>query len=238
MFYDYDDYWAEPNEFEQQIEEFKDSLRKDVRAEIKERIESLEKELSELKAYKDDKNKIIQEYENKFKEIKREADKKIREAKESEEKMKKARLHQLLGEYLTVGWKVKSVWEYGEKCDKCDDNRKIHFTSPQGKKYVEECQCANRHYKYFPVEAILSKIYVRKKNFSWNDKGETDFYNRYYTVESKEKDDYDIYETSSEVYTSSDIDFEKVNTYRAVFLNEEDCKKYCDWINEKKQKNS
>lgn len=235
MFYDYDDYWAEPNEFEQQIEEFKDALKKDVRTEIKERIESLEKELSELKAYKDDKNKIIQEYENRFKEVKREADKKIREAKESEEKMKKARLHQLLGEYLTIGWKPIYNVEQGEKCDKCDDNRYIHFTSPQGKKYKEECQCAKRYYWYYPKEAILSKIYVRKKNFGWDDNEKIDFYNRYYTVKSEERDDYDIYETASDVYTSSDIDFENVNKYRAVFLNEEDCKKYCDWINEKKE---
>ena len=235
MFYDYDDYWEEPNEFEQQIEEFKDALRKNVRDEIKERIESLEKELSELKAYKDDKNKIIQEYENKVREAKSEAETTIRKAKESEEKWKKARLHQLLGDYLTVGWKAVYTRVYGEKCDKCDDDRKIHFSSPQGKKYTEDCQCAKCYYKYHPKEATLAKIHVRKKHFDYDDKGKCDFYNRYYKVE--DADDYDIYETSSEVYTSSDFDYEKANPYRAVFLNEEDCAKYCEWLTEKSLKN-
>lgn len=224
MYYDYDDYWAELSEFDQQIEEFKDLLRNSVKDEIKEKIASLENELSELKEFRDEKDKFIQECESKVREAKREAEVAIRTAKESEEKWKKARLHQLLGDYLTVGWKVGNSWEYGEKCNKCDENRKIHFTSPQGKKYTEDCQCAKRHYKYFPKEATLCKFYVRKENFGWDD-------NRYYTVVDCD-DDYDRYERADHVYTSSDdIDYEKVNSYNAVFLNEEDCQKFCDWKN-------
>lgn len=224
MYYDYDDYWAELSEFDQQIEEFKDSLRNSVKDEIKEKITSLENELSELKEFRDEKDKFIQECESKVREAKREAEVAIRTAKESEEKWKKARLHQLLGDYLTVGWKVGNSWEYGEKCNKCDENRKIHFTSPQGKKYTEDCQCAKRHYKYFPKEATLCKFYVRKENFGWDD-------NRYYTVVDCD-DDYDRYERADHIYTSSDdIDYEKVNSYNAVFLNEEDCQKFCDWKN-------
>lgn len=232
MYYDYDDYFREPSEFEMQIEEFKDSLRDAVKDEIKEKIESLEKELAELKEFRDERNKFVREYESKIQEMQREVSNTKRTAKESEEKWKKARLYQLLGDYLIVGYKVGYQWEYGEKCDKCDENRKIHFVSPQGKEYEEDCKCAVRYYRYFPQEAILSKIYVRKKNFRWNDNGETDFYNRYYTVERKDDDDYDRYESTSDVYASSDIDFEKVNSWHAVFLNEEDCKKFCDWKTE------
>lgn len=230
--YDYDDYWAEPSEFEQQVEEFKDALRNSVKEEIKEKIASLEKELAELNDFKNDKKKVVQEYENKIKEVKREADAQMRAAKEAEEKWKKARLHQLLGDYLTIGWRAGYTREYGEKCDKCDDDRKIHFSSPQGKKYTEDCSCARCYYKYYPQETTLSKIYVRKKNFSSN--SNADFYNRYYTVE--DKDGCDVYEISSEVYTSSDFDYEKANSYRAVFLNEDDCAKYCEWLTEKSLK--
>ena len=62
MYYDYDDYWGDPSEFEQQVEEFKDALRNSVKDEIKEKIASLEKELAELNEFKKDKNKINQEY--------------------------------------------------------------------------------------------------------------------------------------------------------------------------------
>ena len=34
-------------------------------------------------------------------------------------------------------------------------------------------------------------------------------------------------------YYGHNVDFEKGNWYRAVFLYEEDCQKYCDWLNEK-----
>ena len=234
MYYDYDDYWLEPSEFDQQVEEFKDSLRNSVKDEIKEKIASLENELVEIKEFRDEKDKFIREYESKIREAKREVEAANRLVKESEEKWKKARLHQLLGDYLTIGWKAGSSWEYGEKCNKCDENRKIHFTSPQGKEYTEDCQCAKRYYRYFPKETTLSKIYGRKKNFRWDDKGETDFYNRYYTV--TDDDDYDRYELADEIYTSSDIDYKKVNSYRAVFLNEEDCQKYCDWRNKEELK--
>lgn len=158
-----------------------------------------------------------------------------RAAKESEEKWKKARLYQLLGDYLTVGWKAGYTLEYGEKCDKCDKDRRIHFTSPQGREYTEECQCAKRHYRYFPKEATLFKFYVKKKNFRWDDKGETDFYNRYYTV--TDDDYFDRYESADCVYThSDDVDYKKVNAYHDVFLNEEDCQKFCDWKNEQLKK--
>lgn len=235
MYYDYDDYWAEPSEFDQQVEEFKDTLRNSVKDEIKEKIAFLEKELEEVKEFRDEKKKFIQEYESKINEMKNEVDSVKRDVKESEEKWKKARLYQLLGDYLTVGWKIGYVFEYGEKCDKCDKDRRIHFTSPQGREYTEECQCAKGHYKYFPKEATLSKFYVRKKNFPWSDDGKFDYYNRCYTV--TDCDDFDRYESAECVYTHSDnVDYKKVNVYYDVFLNEEDCQKYCDWKNKQELK--
>lgn len=235
MYYDYDDYWAEPSEFDQQVEEFKDTLRNSVKDEIKEKIAFLEKELEEVKEFRDEKKKFIQEYESKINEMKNEVDSVKRDVKESEEKWKKARLYQLLGDYLTVGWKIGYVFEYGEKCDKCDKDRRIHFTSPQGREYTEECQCAKGHYKYFPKEATLSKFYVRKKNFPWSDDGKLDYYNRCYTV--TDCDDFDRYESAECVYTHSDnVDYKKVNVYYDVFLNEEDCQKYCDWKNKQELK--
>lgn len=235
MYYDYDAYWAEPSEFDQQVEEFKDTLRNSVKDEIKEKIAFLEKELEEVKEFRDEKKKFIQEYESKINEMKNKVDSVKRDVKESEEKWKKARLYQLLGDYLTVGWKIGYAFEYGEKCDKCDKDRRIHFTSPQGREYTEECQCAKGHYKYFPKEATLSKFYVRKKNFPWSDDGKVDCYNRCYTV--TDCDDFDRYESTECVYTHSDnVDYKKVNVYYDVFLNEEDCQKFCDWKNEQELK--
>ena len=234
MFYDADDYFAEPNEFEEQIEEFKQSLKDSVKDEIKERITSLEGQLAELKKFRDERNAFVREYEAKVREAQKEArDAKIH-AKVAEDKWKKARLHELLGEYLTVGWKVGSSFEIGEKCDKCDDNRRIHFLSPSGKKLSEECACAKRYYRYFPKEAKLAKMWVRTKNF--HSGINNDLYNRYYEVTENFDGDCDVYQETSTVYTS-DFKCEDVNSYRAVFMKKEDCQRYCDWKNQKVKEN-
>lgn len=51
-FGDFVDFWDDTPEFDEQIEEFKTALRADVKREIKELIEKLQKELDELKDYK------------------------------------------------------------------------------------------------------------------------------------------------------------------------------------------
>lgn len=229
-YYDHYEYYFEPSEYDIMVEEFKDELRKSVKTEIQEEIKSLRQQLDELKEFRDNRTKLIHEHEVAILAMQTEVAKAQREAKESEEKWKKARLYQLLGDYLTVGWKVGYKWEYGEKCDECDKDRRIHFFSPSGREYTEECQCAKRYYEYFPQEVTLSKMYVRKKNFHYYDNGQFDYHNRYYTV--KQEDEFDIYETS-DVYEHGDVDFETININRAVFLNEEDCRKYCDWKNER-----
>lgn len=225
MMFEYDEYFEDFNEFDEQMEEFKNILRNEVKDEIRNKIESLEKEVKELKEFRDNKDRITEEYNTKIAEAQR-------AAREAKEKYKKARLYQLMGEFNTIGWKIKSKYTLGEKCNKCDENRKIHFTSPQGKPYVEECKCAKRHYTYFPEEATLAKFYVRKKNFRWNNDDRIDYHNRYYTV--KDDDEYDLYETASELYEPGyTMEYEKINSYRAVFLSKEDCQKYCDWKNAK-----
>jgi len=226
MYYE-DDFYYEPSEFDQQVEEFKASLIKSVKEEFLQRMDALEKENAALREFRDQKAAVIRDCEAKVAAAQR-------EARMAEEKWKKARLHQLLGDFLTVGWKVGYENEMEPKCDKCDEHRYLHFLSPQGNKCKEMCNCARYKTRYFPKEAILSKIYVRKRDF----RSDVDFdrLNRYYTVERSDRDEYDRYEATSDVYESG-FACEKVgNQYRAVFLTEEDCQRYCDWLNEQEAK--
>ena len=62
--YEEDNFWDDTPEFDEQIEEFKTALRADVKREIKELIERLQKELDELKDYKACKNEIEAGYRN------------------------------------------------------------------------------------------------------------------------------------------------------------------------------
>lgn len=224
MYYE-DDFFYEPSEFDQQVEEFKASLMKSVKEEFLQRMDALEKENAALREFRDEKATFIRDCEAKVAKAQR-------EARESEMKWKNARLHQLLGDFLTVGWKVGYKYEYGPKCNKCDEDRYIHFLSPQGNNCKEQCNCARYTTRYFPQEAVLSKIYVRTKNFLGG--VDCDRLNRYYTV--KHEDDYDRYETTSDVYESGFVCEKVANQYRATFLSEEDCRRYCEWLNEQEAK--
>lgn len=58
------------------------------------------------------------------------------------------------------------TWEhvYKPKCDKCDDNRYVHFKSPSGKDYQEYCSCAKSFYKYKPKPCYCSEFRVNRYN--------------------------------------------------------------------------
>ena len=217
-----DDFYSEPSEFDLQVEEFKASLMKSVKEDFLHRMEALEKENAALREFRDDKQAFIRDCEAKVAAARR-------EARKAEEKWKNARLHQLLGDFLMTGWKVGYKQVMDDKCDKCDADRYIHFLSPQGNKCKEKCNCATYTLRYFPEEATLAKFVVRKKNFFGGDPNKTEFYGRYYTVEKRDNDD--EYESASDVYFH-DFDCKKVNRWRAVFMNEADCQRYCDWLNE------
>lgn len=223
-----DDFYYEPSEFDQQVEEFKASLIKSVKEEFLQRMEALEKENAALRKFRDEKEAFIRDCENRVAKAQR-------EARMAEEKWKTARLHQLLGDSLGTGWKVGYKMEYAPKCDKCDDNRYLHFLSPQGNPCKEICKCAKYTTRYFPQEATLSKMYVRKRNFP-PDSVRIDWRNRYYTVDQKRNDDCDVYEVATDVYEPGFVCEKVQNVYRAVFLTEEDCQRYCDWLNEQEAK--
>ena len=220
-----DDFYSDPSEFDLQVEEFKASLMKSVKEEFLHRMEALEKENAALRHFRDEKKAFIRDCEAKVAAAQR-------EARKAEEKWKNARLHQLLGDFLTEGWRVGITYQKGPKCDHCDENRLLHFKSPKGRDLQEECDCAQTFHVHHPKKVILSHFTVKKNDFSsgvdWN------LWGRYYSV--KEDDGYDRYESMSDVYERG-CNIKKVrNQYSAVFLSEEDCQRYCDWLNDQEAK--
>ena len=124
MYPDFDDYY-EPSEFEQQVEEFKDSLRRSVKQETQELIERLRKENEELRSVRDNWEKVKRSYEKKQRELQNE----IYTCKQNASRM---RLDQLFEEcdMNVILYSPYSYSVYTTKCDKCDDDRYIHYKSP------------------------------------------------------------------------------------------------------------
>lgn len=142
-----------------------------------------------------------------------------------ENKMKRMRLTELLGENLLVAWFPAGQDIKKPKCDKCDDRRRIMYTTPRGKTEYEYCECAETSRVYHPEEIQCYKFYQSKS--SWGREYPT--VSRYY--QRKEDRDYDTFEARRQPYAGEP--FEKVNRYSVAFNNPEECRAYCDWLNEK-----
>lgn len=219
----WNDFYDEPSEFEMQIEEFKDGLRKAVKQEYLTKIEMLEKELAELKDLKKNWNSKLAELE----EAKRETEKVKSEAMREARKL---RLSELFADNFLTAWGIAYEWKYiNEKCDKCDDKGYIHFFSPQGKEMTEICCCREKKLVYTLTEAKVVKITSNNK---------TDKLNIYYQYERYKSDHSNTDEDRFKEVTllADNIKFEDIRSWNEVFLNKEKAQAYCDWKNSKEKK--
>lgn len=215
----WNDFYDEPSEFEMQIEEFKDGLRKAVKQEYLTKIEMLEKELAELKDLKENWKSKLAELE----EAKRETEKVKSEAMREARKL---RLSELFADNFLTAWGIAYDWKYiNEKCDKCDDKGYIHFFSPQGKEVTELCCCREKKLVHTLTEAKVVKI-------TSNNKAANSRINVYYQYERyKNHDDEDRFERVTQL--ADDMKFEDIKSWNEVFLSKEKAQAYCDWKNRK-----
>lgn len=217
-YYD-DDFFYEPSEFEEKVNELKESLTLAVKEDILAELKKLREENESLKDFKEKK----EEYERELQRTKNECDRKIREAEENAKKMK---LREVLDFISVTGYRPKAEYIKKPKCDKCDKYRKIHYITPMGREAEEYCKCNDSIVKYSTEEVKLVKFDVDDRE------DEVTFH---YEKE-KESEYYVSYSYIADVYRTLDTDFNDINSYKAVFLKKEDCQRYCEWLEKKKNK--
>lgn len=214
-FYDYD----EPSEFEMQIDEWKETLRSEVKKEYQEEMARLKEENAKLMDIKNN-------WDEKVGELEKEKAKVTYAIRTAGEEAKRMRLRELLEDFTKQAWGYKGNYEYiREKCDKCDEDGYIHYKSPQGRDVKEECNCRKRTYFYSPVEAEIVefkgrrgreniKIYFEYKRNNFDD------------------DDQDNYTLTTRIYNGED--FDSIESYFGmIFFDKEDCQRFCDYLNKK-----
>ena len=208
--------------FDEQVEQFKDSLRQSVKEEVQEKIRTLEAELEELREFRDRKDEIERQYRESENELRRQCRTEI-------EKIKNTRLYGFLNEIRFDAWAVDVQYVEGPKCDKCDARRQISFISPMGRKMNESCRCAKRQTVYSPKRVKLVSFRIRKYSA-----GEEVFDRVYAESDSEYTDDMD--KIFAESVIQGDFDCSAINQWRSVFVEKEDCQKYCDWLNAEEMK--
>lgn len=224
MYYD-EDFYNEPSEYDQMVEEFRDSLMKSVKQGFLDKMNRLEKENAELREVKENWESMKRSYEQKNREL-------AYKLEQERQNMRRERLAQLFEQcgMNVVLFKPKASSFQMDKCDKCDKDRRIHFKSPSGKDMTENCACAKWYYPFLPVSYQLIKF----KRLYEPDRLVTAFYQD----ESTEEYDYysEITPRCKHLYTGQPFEELYESAQADVFFeNEDQCRAYCDYLNKVKK---
>lgn len=145
----FDDFFNEPCESELAFSELKERLKKEVKDEILNKLETLEKENKELQEIKNDKEKFEREYQNRKYELER-------EYKEKERTLWNKPIEELVEiiqeEYYFITYEKLEK----PKCNFCDENRDLELIDVYGRKHYIACACKEK----FDSEYIVKPKYL------------------------------------------------------------------------------
>lgn len=227
MYSEYDDYY-EPSEFDEKVEEFKSYLRESVKKETQELIEKLQKENAELREVRDNWGSVKRDYKNKQVELEIE----MSNCKYEAAKMRLEELFEFCGMNIIL-YRPTLELVYKPKCNKCDDNRRIHFKSPSGKDYDEYCSCAKHFNKYKPEPYYCTEFRVNRRSATV--KFPVMMWFKKYSDYTSDYDGY-TYESSDLcrfIYNGEDFETIEGNKGTPYFRDEKQCQEYCDYLNKK-----
>ena len=217
----YEDFYNEgPSDYELFMNDLKETLKKSIKDEFI-------KEMDRLRA----ENKKLQNVKENFEQIKLDYVHKEQELKAKEQDMERNLARKKIMELASIADMKAQIYyidddsAYLPKCDKCDENRLIHFASPTGKDCTEPCpDCGTTYHKYyvkpvdtmkilFPNDPVIRRVAYYLRHDRW---GETYSY-----------DLQDIYRGSAADYDASD----GYKMRHTAFESKELAQEICDRIN-------
>jgi hypothetical protein len=220
----YEDFYNEgPSDYELFMNDLKETLKKSIKDEFI-------KEMDRLRA----ENKKLQNVKENFEQIKLDYAHKEQELIAREQDMEKNLARKKIMELATIADMKAQIYyidddtAYLPKCDKCDENRLIHFKSPTGKDCTEPCpDCGTTYHKYyvkpvdtmkilFPNDPAIRRVAYYLRHDRW---GETYSY-----------DLQDIYRGSAADYDASD----GYKMHHTAFESKELAQEICDRINKER----
>ena len=227
-YYDYEEPYYEPTPADEIFFEAKQKLEECLKESVKYKLTSVIEE-----------NKILKEENEKMKEKVRSIERKESLLEQRENDMERNVLRKKFSEMLKPLeerdriYRVNYSYKMGAKCNKCDENRKLQFTTPRGRAAFEDCSCSNTYKVWCVEKADIIKLSLYKKRDYPYTMSITPIY------ESTDYDDtYCKFKLETFVealdefvdFKISDFDYKEVG-----FKRKEDCQRYCDYLNEKEK---
>ncbi len=224
--YDYEYYFEEPSEADIILEEAKQKMKEVLNNDIKQKIEFLE----------DENKRLTNELEKYIEQVK-DIHNKERDLESKEINLERDIIRRKFSKLLEPIIEIKNYYRIGyryvdrKKCNKCNTNREIVYTSEHGDKITKPCRCSEQKVEYFPDNITLQTIsfYKNGKEIKCTPIFESkDYDDTYCKLEFKRFiDKYDGGISSLDDYTLR---------YNSVWTNKEECQKYCNILNKKKNK--
>ena len=222
-FDDEDERYYEPSLTDEILAEFSEKMKGALLDSVKADIETLKRTNEALKT----ENKQLQENRDKVNAL----ELSVKYEKENLMRtVRRERLGEIMKDFQIVMYKVDNEGKKTPKCNKCDKDRKISFESPTGKKLTESCKCDKNINYYVPETYECSEFRMdryKNKILMWYKQKEYDRDNDYYSRTSSDMAEHIYNET---------MKYEDLNSYSTYFRSEEECQKYCDWLNSNKKK--
>lgn len=237
-YWDYDEPVWEPSEADELFDEMKSKLIEAAKSSLKNDMEYLKRR----NEYLEKRNK---ELEEKAQEVSRkESDLKYKEQnlrREVEKEFYKTAIDDLFKDVIEQSqlWFADNKLHEKPKCDKCDENRNWVLTWPDGKTVSKKCTCSQPDYWYEPEETWIDTLKYKIKDSDYQSE-------RYYRIDRN----YECNHTRSGDYLYRDFGIQFVydkfcedviekteNLYygkKIGFKSKEECQKYCDWLNRRK----
>lgn len=226
--------YYEPSVAEEIFDRAKDELEAVIKIEIKNEIKNIKSENIKLK-------EEVQKYKDKERELhNRELEIKRKEEQEINS-MYKSKWSETLKplEDNFVAWRIGNKSIKKQKCDKCNDERKIVYTSEHGEKLYKTCSCNDCYTEYFPDETVMTEIDFGKERGTWG----SDFKSKFYMTPRYESKDYDDtwckleFKRYMDNFDLDEIKKEELREYdlrqHIVWTNKEACQQCCDYLNSK-----
>jgi len=161
----YDDYYGSTSPFDEEVETFKDHLRKAVKEETQQELDKLRTENRELTG----KLANLSTLERTAKETVRRYEQKLHNAEViARRTVEKEGLRKLLELLREPRYRVTTTWDLGPKCGNCDEDRRLRYTTPRGKEAYETCECATQSKRYVVEELLVHEVAKRSgKILAW-----------------------------------------------------------------------
>lgn len=234
-YWDYDEPMWEPSETDELFDEIKSKLIDAAKNSIKINMEYLKTR----NEYLEERVKELEDREQSVKIKEQAVEAKSRNLRrEVEKEFYKTAIEDLFKDALeeSVLWVAADKPHEKPKCDKCNADREWVLTWPDGTTTKKSCECSNPDYWYEPQETLIKTLKYKIKDSNYPSE-------RYYRLDRSYQDIYGDYSCSDFgiqfVYDKFCDDVLEKREYlnygkHIGFKSKEECQKYCDWLNERK----